>query len=376
MIDTINCTNCGSEIENNISTCYCGYTMSVAEINEITEHIRKANSTPFINEDIGANAKYLYRKLEAYELDKRYLRSKSAKRDFSKKTNFIQSELIPGINFWRESIIESEQQIAKEKLELYTRIFNITEFIINDFFGRFNVNSDDLEFFEEIRDYSKYEIAETIAISNLDFTDIETTNLGEIGSNILSSGFRALENGSLKEISKKSEWTKADRNLVLAEVGLAVGKEVIDGIANLISQNSDAIKHVREVNLQLNRKMRTVGDVINDLSIEQKQLEKLKRVYDRCNLVLDITYKYKLLPIVTSLNNNPLYIEYKSKRTPYDLEQEKIHIDKVVLDVNINLSFWGSLLKGKQSSFKNSWSKRIKSVNKTSKYRIRPTNYI
>lgn len=368
MIDTINCTNCGSEIKNNISKCDCGYSMTNQEKNEITTLIRKANSVKLIDENIGLEVKEIYRDLDLYELDKTYFRSKSAKKDFSKKNEFISKVLLPEISFYRESLMEAQQQIAKEKLEVYGRVYQITDFIINEYFGRFTIKENNLEFFQEIRDYSKYEIAETLGVTNLDFSDIETLDFGKIGSNILSSGFSALENGSLKELAKKSDWTKADKNRVAAEVGVAMGMEVINGVANLINQNSDAIKHVREANLNLNNEMRKVGGVISGLSIEEKELKKLKRLYDRCDLVIDITYKYKLLPIVTNFVKDPLYIEYKRIRKPHDLEQERIQLDETILKENINLSFWSSLFRSKKSNFSNSWKMRIKSANLDSKY--------
>lgn len=368
MKDTINCTNCGSEIAENVSKCYCGYSMSTTERNEIATLIRNANSVKLIDKNIGNEVKEFYRDLDIYELDTTYFRSKSAKRDFAKKNEFIRNVLLPEINFYRESIMEAEQQVAKEKLEVYGKVYQITDFIINEFFGRFRIKENNLEFFQEIRDYSKYEIAETLCTSDLDFSNIETTNLGTIGSNIISSGFSALENGSLKELSKKSEWTKSDANRVAAEVGVAVGVEVLNAVANLINQNSEAIKHVREANLKLNNEMRKVGSVISGLSIEEKELKKLKRLYDRCELVMEITYKYKLFPIVSNFSQNPVYIEYKNKRRPHDLGQERIQLDETVLKEQINLSFWGSLFKGKKSNFMNSWNYRIKSTKLESKY--------
>lgn len=368
MIDTINCTNCGSEIRSNISKCYCGYSMSVIEKNEITNLIRNANSIILIDENIGLHAKATYKDLERFELDNKYYRSKTAKKDFANKNEFVRTKLIPKINYWNESVIKVEQQIAIEKLEVYGRIYQITDFIINEFFGRFKMKEDNLEFFQEIRDYSKYEIAETMVVANLDFSDIETTNLGVIGSNMLSSGFNALGNGSFIELSKKSEWTKSDRNRVAAEVGIAIGAEIINGISKMLIQNSEEIKHVREANLKLNNEMKKVGGVISGLSMEERELKKFKRLYDRCDLVLDITYKYKLLPIVIDFNNDPLYIDYKRKRRPYDLEQEKIQINETVINIDLKLSFWGSLLKGKKSNFTKSWNKRLDSTKLKSNY--------
>ncbi|EPR71914.1 hypothetical protein ADIWIN_3112 [Winogradskyella psychrotolerans RS-3] len=305
--------------------------------------------------------------MDDYSLDSKYYRSKTAKKDFEKKNNFIKEELVPKVITWREKVIDVEKRMAKERLEVYGRIYQITDFIINDFFGKFKFNDTDhnIKIFLEMRDFSKYEIEETLSTSDLDFSDIETTDLG---SNILSSGFNALANGSFVELSEKSEWSKSDKNRVAAEVGIAVGMEIINGISNVITKNSKIINHVRESDLQLNTEMEKLMNVISGLSIEQSTLIKNKRLYDRCDLVLDFTYKYKLLPIINELVKNPIFIEYKNKRRPYDLEQEKIQINETVLNEKISLSFWGSLLKGKNANFKSSWKRRIQLANLEEKY--------
>lgn len=101
MIETINCTNCGSEIESNISKCDCGYSMSFKEKNEIITLIRNANAVKLIDESISFGVKETYKELNSYELDSRYFRSKSAKKDFEEKTNFIRAILLPEVSFYR-----------------------------------------------------------------------------------------------------------------------------------------------------------------------------------------------------------------------------------------------------------------------------------
>ncbi|WP_040757508.1 hypothetical protein [Winogradskyella psychrotolerans] len=367
MIDTINCTNCGLEIKYNIPCCECGYYMPENEKKEILNLINRTNTVQLFNKRLESSARGAYLKLDDYSLDSKYYRSKTAKKDFEKKNNFIKEELVPKVITWREKVIDVEKRMAKERLEVYGRIYQITDFIINDFFGKFKFNDTDhnIKIFLEMRDFSKYEIEETLSTSDLDFSDIETTDLG---SNILSSGFNALANGSFVELSEKSEWSKSDKNRVAAEVGIAVGMEIINGISNVITKNSKIINHVRESDLQLNTEMEKLMNVISGLSIEQSTLIKNKRLYDRCDLVLDFTYKYKLLPIINELVKNPIFIEYKNKRRPYDLEQEKIQINETVLNEKISLSFWGSLLKGKNANFKSSWKRRIQLANLEEKY--------
>lgn len=365
MIDSINCTKCGLEIKYSVSRCRCGYNIPEHEKREVLNLIKKTNTFQLFDKNLEKKTREAFLKLKDYELDSKYYRSKSAEKDFEKKNDYIREELVPKVITWREKVIDVEKRMAKERLEVYGRIFKITDFIINDFFGRFRFNDSDhdMRIFLEMRDFSKYEIVETISTSDLDFSDIKTTDLGVIGSNVLSSGFNALANGSFVKLAEKPDWSKSDKNRVAAEVGIAVGIEVVNGIANILTQNSRAIKHVRKSNLRLNHEMEKLMKVITDLSIEQNTLIKNKRRYDRCDLVLDFTYKHKLLPILEELINNPIFIEYKNRRRLFELEQEKIQISETVLKEKINLSFWGSLLKGKKANFKSSWNKRIKLAN-------------
>jgi len=371
MASNVFCPSCGTTIANQSTNCKCGYNIPENVRAEISRLVKKTNSIQLFNKNWESRTREAYNKLKDYKLDPKYYRSSTAKKDFDKKNIFIKEELIPKVTLWREKIIEIEKIIAKEKLEVHGRIYQITDFIINDFFGKFKLQDSEhnIKVFLEMRDFSKYEIAETISTSDLDNSDIEITDLGVIGSNIFSSGFSALENGSFVELAEKSEWSKSDQNRVAAEVGIAVGMEIINGISKIITQNSQAIRRIRESNLELDIEMEKLLSVICGLSIEEKTLKKYKRKYDSCDLTLDFTYKYKLLPVINKLIENPTFIEYKNKRRPYDLEQEKIQINETVLKEKINLSFWGSLLKGKKANFKSSWEKRIKLTELEDKYK-------
>lgn len=371
MSNEIFCSNCGSPLKLNDETCKCGYIMPENEKIELLKIIKNKNTIQLFNKNWETPIREVYNKISDYELDSTYYLSSSAKSDFKKKQKFIKNELVPKVTQWREKVIDVEKKIVKDKLEVYARIYQITDFIINDFFGRFKMPDSEhsIKIFQEIRDYSKYEIAETITTSDLDFSDVQNLDIGVIGSNILRSGFRALENGSFVELAQKSEWSKSDQKRVAAEVGISVGIEVVNNISNAITQNSDAIKNIRKSNEKLNKEMGKLVGVISGLSMEEKTLKKLKRLYDRCDLVLDFTYNCKLLPIVNKLIKNPIFIEYKNKRRPFDLEQEKIQINETVLKENINLSFWSVLLQGKKLNFRSSWKKRIKITGLEQKYK-------
>ncbi|SHJ39025.1 hypothetical protein SAMN04487911_11954 [Arenibacter nanhaiticus] len=368
MTNTINCTNCGADIDYNTESCYCGFSMSNSDKEEALSQIRQIESVQLLDESIGNTAIDYYQALDNFELSSSYFRSKTAKKDFTLKVDFINENLKPAINLWRTTLTEAELQIAKEKLEVYKSMYEISDFIINEFFGRFKLKDYRAEYFNEVRNYSQYEIAETMVSADLDFSDIETTNLGAIGANVLSSGFNALQNGSFNELAQKSEWTKSDQKRVATEVGVSIAIGVLDGVGKLLTQNSEVIKQIRAVNLELNNEMEKVGSTINEMLIEERGLRKHKRLYDWCEIILNRTFTEQLLPIVNELNSNPIYQEYRYKRKPFDLEQDKIQISHAVLNEEVDLSFWGILFRSKRSNFSKAWSRRIKKTNLASKF--------
>lgn len=213
-----------------------------------------------------------------------------------------------------------------------------------------------------------YRLSETISNSNLNFSDIKTVNFGSIGNDIMKSVGKTLTEGSFKELSKKSEWSKSDIKTVKTEVGIAVAGQLIAGISNMIGQNSEAIKAVREADKELNIRLKKISNVINSLSIEENEIEKQKRLYDKSDVILDTCYVKVLKPIVDELNADPVYLEYKNARKPFDNEQETIKIDNELLNTKIKVSFWSCLLKGKNQNYLSNWKKRIIQIGKLDRY--------
>lgn len=359
MSSNIFCPNCGTTIVNNSSSCNCGYVVSFSEKNEIAQRLREVDALIFIENESMEMATYAHNELDKYKLSRTYLISSSAKEDYELKAKFIQKELIPSINYWREVIQAAEQRLAKDKVEVFGRIIKITDFVLKEFYGPFNINENGLLEFIEYQDFSRYELFETMIEANLDFSDIETTNFGDIGNNILSSVESTLKTGSFNELKNKSEWSSKDVKRVKTELGVAIAAELIAGMANLIGQNMEAIKSVREADKQLNGKIKTVSNVINALKIEQEELKKFKKLFDKSDVILDQCFNKILKPIVEELNQDELYIEYKTARAPYDLQQQKINLDDQALQINTKVSFWDCLIRTSASNFKKHWTKRM-----------------
>lgn len=358
MSPNIFCPRCGTTIANNSNVCKCGYTLSIAEKNELSKKIEQLDSLVFINDEPMIVANIVSESLKKFKLSGTYLFSSSAKEDYSKKATFIQKELIPSINNWKDVIQAAENQLARDKVEVYGRILKITDFVLKEFYGPAKIKENGLLEFVDFKDFSKYELMETMINSDLDFSDIETTNFGSIGINIMGKVEETLKTGSFLELSNKPEWSRSDVNKVKGELGVAIASELISGVTNLVGQNRQAIKSVREADRMLNEKIKTVSTVISSLHIEQEELKKQKKLFDKSDVILDTCFEKILKPIVEELNNDEVYLEYRRTRQPYDLQQRKINLDKKILEKETKVGFWDCLLRTSKSNFNKHWTKR------------------
>ena len=369
MSNIIFCSNCGNQLGYNESNCECGSSMTQLEKKEISDKLNNINGHILIDNQL-KEVTTLSNKdlLDNYKLSKLYVSSTMAKEDYEKKVNFLKLDLLPKINNWTNSVQEAEKKVAKDKVEVYGRVIAITDFVLKEFFGPFSVKENGLENFVEFRDFSKYKLSETIFEADLNFSDIKTVNFGSIGNDIMNSVGNTLSEGSFKELSKKSQWSESDIKTVKTEVGIAVAGQLISGVSNMIGQTQQAIKNVRVADKELNEKLKGISNVINALTIEEKEIEKQKRLYDKSDVILDTCYVKVLKPIVDELNADPIYLDYKSARKPFDNEQETIKIDNELLSTKIKVSFWGCLLKSKSQNYLSNWKKRIIQIGKLDRY--------
>tara|TARA_R110001606_G_scaffold236192_1_gene384166 strand:+ start:136117 stop:137433 length:1317 start_codon:yes stop_codon:yes gene_type:complete len=370
MLNIIFCSNCGNQLKYNETNCKCGFSMTQLEKKEISNKLTNINNNILVDDNLKKLTELSNQELfDNYMLSDTYFFNSSAKEDYDIKVNFLQSDLIPKVNNWRESIQNAQKIVAKDKVEVYGRIVFITDFILKEFFGPFTIKENGLQIFEEYKDFGKYKLSETMTEANLSFSDIKTVNFGSIGNDIMNSVGYTLSEGSFKELSKKSEWSKSDIKTVKTEVGLAVAGQLIAGVSNMISQNSQAIKAVREADKELNKKLEQISNIINSLSIEENEIEKQKRLYDKSDIILDTCYNKVLKPIFNELNSDPVYLDYKAIRKPFDNQQELIKIDNELLNTKIKVSFWSCLLKNKNQNYLSSWQKRIKQLGKLERYK-------
>jgi len=364
------CSNCGTQLKYNETNCKCGFSMTQLEKKEISNKLINIKNNILVDNNLKTLTEISNQELlDSYMLSGTYFLNSTAKEDYDKKVNFLKSDLIPKVNNWRKSIENAQKIVAKDKVEVYGRIIAITDFILKEFFGPFTIKENGLQIFEEYKDFGKYKLSETMSEANLNFSDIKTVNFGTIGNDIMKSVGNTLSEGSFKELSKKTEWSKSDIKTVKTELGIAVAGQLIAGVTNMISQNSQAIKAVREADNELNQKLGQISNVINSLSIEENEIEKQKRLYDKSDIILDTCYNKVLKPIVEQLNADPVYLEYKIARKPFDNQQEIIRIDNELLNTKIKISFWGCLLKNKHQNYLSGWKKRINQLGKIDRYK-------
>lgn len=369
MNENIFCINCGAEINYNQSVCSCEYSMSSGEKSDILHEIRQINSSIFVDPNVGLTAKKNYKKVNTiYSLSSWYISSGSARNAFNRKVQFIQDELIPSVNFWAETLSESDDRLAQEKVMVYRKLYEITNFIINEFFGRFSIGENRLKFFERVRNLSAYEIREIIEVSNIDISDIVTTNIGTIGESFFTGAFDTFNSIDLTSITDKRLLTNDELKFVGAAAAVGGLVSAFSGLSNMIAETSEAIKQVREADFELTEEIEEFRSNLHNLSVKEKELNKIKRFYNNCETIIDFTFNHNLLPVKNSLEKNSIYINYRKERLPHDFEQEKIQMDEQILNQEIRLSFWKTLFGGKKSNFTNSWKKRINIVNLESRY--------
>ncbi|AEG99875.1 hypothetical protein [Lacinutrix sp. 5H-3-7-4] len=368
MLNLIFCNTCGSPLEVSKNTCKCGAIISIEERTEISNKLSKINTTNLIVNSPENEVSLSLEAMPEYNLDKKYFIGGTAKKHYQKKVNFIKNHLIPPITEWKELIEESDRKLAKDKVELYGRVLGITDFIITDFFGQFNTKNNDVEIFEEFRDFSKYELSNVMNDFNLELEDIQTTNFETIGIDVFNSISDTLHNGSFLSFADKDTITKQDINDVKVELGAAIASEIISGITNMISQNSDAIRNVRIADSNLNEKLSHISRVHNSLHIEEREINKQKKLFDKSFIIIDSCYNKILKPIVNALKKDTDFALYEKERIPHVLKQNRTEIENQAYNIPINISFWNCFLQGSKINYNKYLNKRLSIINSRKEY--------
>ena len=368
MTNVIFCTTCGTPFGVNNSTCACGNIMTFSEKNELANKVSKIEQHQLIKNSPGAHVQIIQDELPLHALSKNYIRGSSAIRDYETKVSHIKENLIPQITEWKNIVQDADALLANDKVELYGRLLGITDFVIREFFGRFALVGNGAEIFEEYRDFSKYELTKVMSDYNITLEDIQTTNFETIGINVFNSISDTLHNGSFLELADKKEFTDDDFKRVKGELGIAIAGQIISGITDMISQNSEAISNVRTADSNLNEKLSHISKLSQSLRIEEQEIIKQKQLFDKSDLIIDTCYNKILKPIVDELKKDPVYIKYKIAREPYDLQENKIEIENQSLRINSEVSFWRCLLQGGRSNFNHYLNKRLKVINSLEEY--------
>lgn len=369
MAEIIFCTSCGTPFDLSKSACTCGNVMAFSEKNELANKLSKIEKYQLINSHHGSEVQeIILNELPSYNLSKTYFIGSSAKQDYENKVYYIKNCLIPNVTVWKNAVQEADAILANDKVELYGRLLGITDFAIREFFGKFALKGNEAEIFEEYRDFSKYELSKVMNDYNITLDDIQTTNFETIGIDVFNAISDTLHNGSFLELADKEELTKDDFNKVKGEVAVAVAGQLISGITSMISQNSQAISNVREADSNLNKKLSHISKLSQSLMIEEQEINKYKMLFDKSDLIIDTCYNKILKPIVDELKKDPVYIKYKIAREPYDLQESRIEIENQALKVNLEVSFWRSLLSNARGNFNYHLNKRLKVINSLERY--------
>ncbi|MCD8444012.1 hypothetical protein [Tenacibaculum finnmarkense] len=346
------CSNCGSALQAHQSSCgECGNSMNPAEIQKIENKLQKINQVVLVDDGLKTQLNQSFKGLDNYKLSSTYLMSGSAKDDLEEKVNYLKGCVLPDFEVFRGDIKQASTQLGQDKVQVYARIMGITEFVLREFFGPLAIKENNLQIFEEFRDFSEYELKETMIDYHLDVSDVQQIDFGTVGDNIGNAIVSSLKHGHFSTISDKKEFTKGDLKQVGTEMAVGVGIELLSAGVQALQQNSQMIKKVREADYDLTAKIDGIKDRIQSLEIEKQEIKKEKRLYDKCDVILDTCFEKVLKPVVNQLKANAVFTTYQENRKPYDLEVKRIKIDKEAQEKPITVSFWRTLLSSKSDNF-------------------------
>ncbi|MBE7628498.1 zinc ribbon domain-containing protein [Tenacibaculum piscium] len=346
------CSNCGSSLQPHQSSCgECGNSMNSSEIQQIENKLQKINQVVLVDNSLKTQLNQSFKGLDNYKLSSTYLMSSSAKDDLEEKVDYLKGCVLPDFEAFRKDIKQASTQLGQDKVQVYARIMGITEFVLREFFGPLAIKENNLQIFEEFRDFSEYELKETMIDYHLDVSDIQQIDFGTVGNNIGNVIISSLENGHFSTISDKNEFTKGDLKKVGNEMAVGVGIELLSAGVKALQQNSQMIKKVREADYDLSAKIDGIKDRIQSLEIDKQEIIKEKRLYDKCDVILDTCFEKVLKPVVNQLKENAVFTTYQENRKPYDLANKIIKIDKEAQEKPITVSFWKTLLSSKSAYF-------------------------
>lgn len=371
MATNINCTNCGREIATTSPKCICGYKITEAQLKLSTKRHEEIENTEWIDPIFSEIAITYINSLPTYNLDcGYYFLASSIKYDFERKVNFIIDKLNPSIQEWSNELNNSKVELGKLKTSLYQEIHHTTATIITEFLGPLHVSNKEIKIFNDFNLLSLNTVFKTCDEYNIDISTIQTTTFSSIGENVLKSSLSIASNSFNQIALNSSEFTKNDFNKLKNDLKINAAAQILTGLTNMLTQNIAAIKEVRKIDRELNSKVEKVLDFSNNLSIEQNEFIKKMKSHSKAKFVFEQCLKKIILPVIKEMNKNPLYIEYKSNREPFDHHLNRIQFEENILKTKVSVSFWKAIFYNQSKLFQYSFNKRLKISNKSSDYQI------
>ncbi len=367
MSEQIFCTNCATEISVNIP-CGCGATMTTAEKNRVQVMLRKISDYEVKDSSFKILAHSNFKRLPDYNLSSTYFRASSAKDDYDNKVNFLKHDVIENTNKWGSEIQEAEKILRSHRLQIQKKVAEITDFILTEFFGPFAVKKDGIQNFIEFSDSSKYHFSKTLRDANISLEDLQTTTFESVGVNVFNAVEGTLSNGSFKEIAKNGEWSKTDRKVVGGEIAVAIGIQLITGGVKMVGENMEAISRVREADQELSSTISLIDKQLSSLKISENEAKKRKQLFQKYETVLDTCFKKTLKPIFEEVEKDEIYKLYRKSRLVFDLQQEKISLDRIIMKEKVKVSFWRTFFSSGASNYENYWNVRANAARKAEIY--------
>lgn len=356
------CPICGKNLILRLEKviCECGNEIKTSSL-ESQRGLGDFDKDEFLPESYSRDVKYFLEEgIKAYELDNLYFRSSSAKKALNQKIGFINGTLTTSLIEWKELLEFCDNNIIEHKSRISLKIYNIINLILAEFYGPFKLSPAEKKEYQSFIDFSIYNIKGVNENDEFQLEMKQHLALSNVIGRSLDSGFDTFFSSSVFKDAEKSkrELTKDDLSIASLEAGISILGGIVGGVSSAISQNSDVIGYVREVDKKLNNQIGKIYTATQSLSIHENEILKRKKVLLIEEEVLDFCNNYSLAPVFKKCFNEPLYIEYKEDRYEYDVGVYKSDIEEEILMEELTISFWKALRSSKLKSFKKAWVER------------------
>lgn len=293
------------------------------------------------------------------KLDSTYVRASSAVRDFEQKKSATQN-LLNSYKIWVMDIKEAEKEVFKERGKCAVKVYQLSNLIINNFFGRYK-SSAVIDEYRRISDVKVFlpNVDINTLTENIDISEIPDA-FDVIDDALDNVDWGTVENSVGTLLDSKDKHSRGNAKGDLAIEGVMLGVDLLVSGLEAVGKNMGAISQVREADSDLENK-------INEIIVEGTNLKEKQIAINKQNRALDYTNKLlnycsdELISSMQYYNNELVVRDYHKTRRKLDFQDKRLEIEAKIINQEAFIPFWKSL-KGILSGnlFKVVWDAKVK----------------